>query len=42
MTIFVNPDTRVILQGTTRAAGRPHTQRTPSAGTVTLGGTNPH
>lgn len=41
MTIFVNSDTRVIVQGMTGAEGRKHTQRMLSAGTVIVGGTNP-
>lgn len=41
MTIFVNSDTRVIVQGMTGAEGRKHTQRMLSAGTAIVGGTNP-
>ena len=41
MTIFVNSDTRVIVQGMTGAEGRKHTQRMLSAGTTIVGGTNP-
>ena len=41
MTIFVNSDTRVIVQGMTGAEGRKHTQRMLSAGTAVVGGTNP-
>ena len=41
MTIFVNADTRVIVQGMTGAEGRKHTQRMLSAGTTIVGGTNP-
>ena len=41
MTIFVNSDTRVIVQGMTGAEGRKHTQRMLSSGTTIVGGTNP-
>ena len=41
MTIFVNSNTRVIVQGMTGAEGRKHTQRMLSAGTTIVGGTNP-
>lgn len=41
MTIFVNSDTRVIVQGMTGAEGRKHTQRMLSVGTAIVGGTNP-
>ena len=41
MTIFVNSDTRVIVQGMTGAEGRKHPQRMLSAGTTIVGGTNP-
>lgn len=41
MTIFVNSNTRVIVQGMTGAEGRKHTQRMLSAGTAIVGGTNP-
>ena len=41
MTIFVNSDTRVIVQGMTGAEGRKHTQRMLSAGTTIVGGANP-
>ena len=41
MTIFLNSDSRVIVQGMTGAEGRKHTQRMLNAGTVIVGGTNP-
>ncbi len=41
MSIFLNSDSRVIVQGMTGAEGRKHTQRMLSAGTKIVGGTNP-
>lgn len=41
MSIFLNSDSRVIVQGMTGAEGRKHTQRMLSAGTTIVAGTNP-
>lgn len=41
MSIFVNSDSRVIVQGMTGAEGRKHTARMLAAGTHIVGGTNP-
>ena len=41
MSIFLNSDSRVIVQGMTGAEGRKHTQRRLSAGTTIVAGTNP-
>ena len=41
MSIFLNSDSRVIVQGMTGAEGRKHTQRMLNAGTTIVGGTNP-
>jgi len=41
MTIFVNSDTRVIVQGMTGSEGRKHTTRMLSAGTKVVAGVNP-
>ncbi|QPK81628.1 succinate--CoA ligase subunit alpha [Schaalia sp. ZJ405] len=41
MSIFVNSDSRVIVQGMTGAEGRKHTARMLASGTHIVGGTNP-
>ena len=41
MTIFINSDSRVLVQGMTGSEGRKHTARMLSAGTAVVGGTNP-
>lgn len=41
MSIFLNDDARVIVQGMTGVEGRTHTQRMLSAGTRIVAGTNP-
>ena len=41
MTIFVNSDTRGIVQGMTGAEGRKHTQRMLTSGTAVVGGVTP-
>lgn len=42
MSILLNDDARVIVQGMTGVEGRTHTQRMLSAGTRIVAGTNPH
>lgn len=42
MTVFLNKDARVVVQGMTGSEGRKHTQLMLSAGTRIVGGTNPH
>lgn len=41
MSIFLDSDSRVIIQGITGAEGRKHAQRMIAAGTTVVGGTNP-
>lgn len=41
MSIFLNSDSKVIVQGMTGAEGQKHTQRMLDSGTVVVGGVNP-
>ena len=41
MSIFVNKDSKVIVQGMTGAEGSKHTRRMLAAGTNVVGGVNP-
>src|SRR5215216_6747104 len=41
MAIFLNSDSKVIVQGMTGSEGRKHTQRMLASGTQVVGGTNP-
>ena len=41
MSIFLNENSKVIVQGMTGSEGRKHTQRMLNSGTAIVGGTNP-
>ena len=41
MSIFLNENSKVIVQGMTGSEGRKHTQRMLASGTAVVGGVNP-